>query len=113
MVVLDDTDIKILRIFHDLEEDQFTGTLLITESIYPDMSKPNLLSKERTINYRIKRMSPDLIKIERKNSSKNKNIKYEYLLISKNVIFKKHSFPNGIRNALLVRLDSKWSIFEL
>lgn len=106
-MILDEIDINILKIFDSLKKDEFTGTKLITKYLFPNATKGMLRAKERTINYRIRRMSPDLIKV-----SKNGKGNYEYTFREENVIFKKHKFPNGMKKALFVRIDSKWNVFE-
>jgi hypothetical protein len=105
---LDEIDKKILKIFYNLKEDEYTGTKIITKFIFPDINKCALRSKEKTINYRIKRMSPSLIKIE-----KNSKGYCEYTLISANVKFCNYKFSNGKREALIINDNGKEIIFEI
>lgn len=105
---LDEIDKKILKIFFNLKEDEYTGTKIITKHLFPDLSKCALRAKEKIINYRIKKMSPNLIKIRN-----NCDGYCEYTLISENVNFCKHRFPDGKKDSLIVKNNGKIIIFEL
>ncbi len=114
MVLLDSLDIVILK---KIYLKGVTTTWDIANS-YSWEDKPKELSKiqrnnffsakTNLIEYRIKRLAKDgLIHIER-NSEKI------FVLDTKRVIIKKHKFPSGYKNALLIKdLNNSWIIFQI
>ncbi len=104
---LDKLDIKILRIFYNLKNNEETTTWKILNNIYSNLkNKYEKESKHNLIKSRIKRLKGELFEIEKVDG------KWVYSLISSNIKFCKHKFPNGIKNCLMVFILNKWIILE-
>lgn len=43
----------------------------------------------------------------------NGDKKRTYILILDNVVFKKFSFPDGIKDGIALKLEGKWEIYQL
>jgi len=107
-MILDDIDINILKTFNKLKEDTNKNPTLwcLTKKIFPVKTSYETHDKYEFIKKRIKKLNGLFFvkKVKRKN---------EYYLIKDFVIFKIHKFPCGIRKALFILSDGKWSIFQL
>ena len=104
---LDKLDIKIIRIFYNLRENEETSTWKIMDKMFSGLKgKYEKESKHNLIKSRIKRLRGELFDIEKLNG------KWQYSLISNNIKFCKHKFPNGIKNCLMVFISNKWIILE-
>lgn len=100
---LDNLNIKIIREFYKLKENEETTTWGIMRKLYP---KGRDLEENR-IKYRIKKMAEVGLFLVEGNSPKM------FSLILDNVIFKKQKFPDKIEKALCLKICDKWEIFEL
>ncbi|MHA1329736.1 MAG: hypothetical protein ACTSR2_01540 [Candidatus Hodarchaeales archaeon] len=113
MAVYDDLDFFILRKIYfskphittwDIAKEFFKDIDLRTKEGLRELD-----SKHNMIKYRLRRMQKlGLIFI-----SKNSNGKNEYVLIKDNVIFSKHKFPDGYKDAILIKENGKWMVFQL
>lgn len=107
-MILDEIDIKILKIFSNLKEEEETTTWKIMLQIFSEcLDDFEKRKKHMLIKRRIRRMYPNLFEIKKVKGF------YEYSLIDDNVKFCKHKFMNGYKDCLMVLVDSKWMVFEL
>ena len=107
-MILDKLDINILRIFYNLKNNEETSTWRILKKIYPDLKdKYEKESKHNLIKSRIRRMKGELFEINKVDG------KWIYSLISNNINFCKHKFPNGVKDCLMIFVLNKWVISEL
>lgn len=105
-------DIEILKIFNNLKEQEYTGTLLIAKSLYDGQMKNQIRKKEMYVIYRIKKLYPLIIRSQIPYCEDKKN-KYQYTLISENIKFCKHKFSEGIKNALIMKKNGREIIISL
>jgi len=105
-MIIDEHDIKLLRGFYDLEEEE--GLWELTKKLYPE-SKTDYEKKRRYIflQRRAKRMGKDIFKIEKIEGS------FSRYILTDNVKFCKRKFPNGVKNCLMILSEGKWMIIEL
>lgn len=110
-MILNEEDLLILQEFNNLSEDfeKNPTTWEIMLKLFPNCK--NIYEKRKhhdRVKKRIKRMNDTIFFIE-----KNKKGFYEYTLIEDNVIFCKHKFPCGMRNAVQVFDGNKWMILQM
>ena len=108
-LIIDETDLKILKIFDKLVNgNENITTWHIAKKLFPKIKGKILIDKSNFVNYRLDRMICCGI-IEKKKNGK----KYDYYLDSDRVLFKKHKFPDGYRDSILLKTGNKWSAWEL
>lgn len=109
-MIITEFDIKILKIFYDSEK-QESNIKILTEKNFPNQSKAFLRAKRKTVEYRVKRMIPELL---RKIRDDNGNTKYKLVLKKgKEIIFENCQFPTTNKPSFLILIEEKWSIFEI
>ena len=107
-MILDKLDTKILKNFYNLKENEEITTWTITIRLFPHCKTDSeKRAKHNLIKSRLRKMEGDLFKITKNGE------RLVYTLIGKNINFCKHKFPSGVKNCLMICVDSKWSIFEL
>lgn len=108
---IDEVDISILKECFALRNDKEKSTWGVAKKIFDLKDKDwyNLRRSNNIVKNRMIRMSPDLFFIA-KNPKTGVN---DFNLILDNVKFSKMKFPSGIRQALFVRINGRWTIFEL
>ncbi len=107
-MIIDELDISILKNFYNLKKNEEITTWTIMNRLFKDCKGDNeKRAKHMLIRGRIKKMEGDLFEIKKEDG------RQVYTLIEDNIRFCKHRFPDGVRNALLVRIDSRWNAFEL
>lgn len=70
--------------------------------------KRELTHKYILVQYRLKKMKEAGFLFMGEKNGKN-----EYILIKELVKIGKHKFPNGYKNAILIKEDGKWMVFQL
>ena len=102
---LDEIDLHILNIFHNqTKSGEDTTVWKITKQLFPNMNRHELSDKCRFIRYRLDKLNHfEIIK-----SAKN-----WYALNNTCVKFSKHNFPNGCRKCILLKIQGKWTIWEI
>jgi len=109
-MILNDDDIKILEIIYNSKNKE-SNLLKITEELFDRVSKQILRAKRKFVEYRLKRMIPDiLIRLNNK-----KITTYKILLKKqKEISFDDCDFADGRKGrALSIKVEGKWSIFEI
>lgn len=105
-MILDDTDLKILKVFCKLKEDEETTTWRIMKKLYPKGRDV----EHKIIKERIKKMARyDLFHIEDGFSDRNKLPNKKYTLIKDNVCLKIINFPDKKGLAVILKIDgNQW-----
>ena len=108
-MLLDLIDISILQEFYKLEQNETkVTTWTIAMRLFKDCKDDaEKRAKHNLIKSRIRNMEGDLFEIEKNGG------RWVYTLIGDNIKFCKHKFPNGMKNCLMIFVDSRWNAFEL
>jgi len=101
--MIEDIDISILREFDKLEEEEESTTWKIMRKIFPR----GLNKEDELIKRHINKMEQMGLFFIEKNSPK------KFTMIIDNVKFKRMKFENENFNALAVKIDCKWEIYQL
>ena len=104
-MIFDDLDFFILGKIYD--EDITTWE--IAKEYFKNTDSVKLNYKHQLIKRRLEKMEKiGLIFIEG-----NRNKRKKYLLVEDNILFGKHKFPNGYRDAILIKESGKWMVFQI
>jgi len=108
-MIFDELDISILKEFYNLKGNETKATTwTIAMRLFRDCKNDSEKRvKHNLIISRTRKMRGDLFEIKKESG------KWIYTLIEDNIRFCKHRFPDGVRNALLGRIDSKWNVLEI
>lgn len=103
---IDTDDITILKGFYNLKKEE--GLWDLVPVLYPECknNKYEITKKYLFISRRIKRMGQEFFNIEKMNGCLK-------CTLTDNVIFCKHKFQKRYSNCVMIKIDKKWSIFEL
>ncbi len=109
-LTIDDIDLKIIKEFYDLKPEEETTTWIIMSKLFhEEKNMERLRNYHQLIRNRIRRLNPDIFIVEKSPETK----KYEYHLISDNVRFGRHKFPEGYRKSISLKINSMWRVMEL
>lgn len=104
-MIIDSEDILILKSFYELEKEEDLWDL--TKKLYPSKKDYEKRSKYMFLRNRIKRMGEDIFKIKKRENG------FSEFILTENVKFCIHKFPNGYKKCLMINTEKKWMIFEL
>ena len=107
-MILDFIDISILREFYKLSENETKATTwTVMNRIHPNCKDDDeKRTKHRRIIERIKQME-GLFEIKKENG------RWVYTLITDNLKFCRHRLSDGMKNDLLIRIDSNGKVIKI
>ena len=102
---IDLLDIKVLREFHKLKEDEEITTWKLMRMLFPKGGH----NEVETVKYRLNKLEGLGLFIISKNSPKS------YIMLKENVIFDKFKFPRRKEKSLSVwlNINNRWEVREI
>jgi len=106
-MIIDNTDIKIIQAFYNIEENEITNTYGIAKKVFPKLDYCELPKVITTIKRKLKKLEEySLMKII---DDKPKIFELQY----QNVFFKRIKIETTFHNFICLKIKEYWCFFEL
>lgn len=105
-IIIDDIDLKIIKIFYDLKPSEVTNTYIVTQKVFDKCNSYDVVKKYPLIKNRLKKLNRyGIIEIDQSNGKK------VFELQMQKVIFKKIKYRDGFVKSACLNVDDEWCAF--
>lgn len=106
-MILDFINISLIREFFNLKEKEEINLSEMREKIFPNLKKAQKQEKLCLLRDRLQAMPRSIFEIKKTNG------KWEYRLITENVLIENFIFPNSEKQGMALKLEDRWHIIEI